>query len=116
MIRIPALQAASSNVQQRIELDQQIVELTLTWNSREEFFYLTITDPLGSTLSGVKVVPEWPLLRQFRGAIEFRGELMVLRTNNEVGDSITYDNLGGGWDLLFLTNSEVDQWEAGRGI
>jgi hypothetical protein len=116
MIEIPTFQSTSANFLQEIELGLQLVQIRITWNSRVEFFFLNFTDQNGNELNGVKIVPNWPLLDWHRGTLEFVGDLIVRKTDEEAGDEITYNNFGNGWNLTYLTAAEVAAWKNDNGF
>ena len=74
------------------ELDGIEYLLTFAWNGREGAWYLSIANNQGNLIrAGIKLVPNWPLLRKVRHEMRPPGELMVL---DEAGVGITLDNLG----------------------
>lgn len=112
MINIPTFQEKSADFTQEIELGGQLVRLHIMYNIRIGFFFLNFTDQEGSILYGIKMVPEWLLLDWHRGTLNFSGDLVIRKTDDEAGDLITYDNFGNGWDLTYVTEAEVEAWEA----
>jgi hypothetical protein len=82
---------------ERVELDSVMFELTLTWNTREEVWMLSIADADGVALaSGVKVVVDYPLFRSVSNADMPAGTMMALDTSgagldpglNELGERV----------------------------
>lgn len=116
MIKIPVFQDVSANFTQQIELAGQVVFIQLIWNTRIDSFFLTFTDQNGSEVKSIKLVANWPILERRKGFIEFDGDLMVRKTDTEVETEITYDNLGNGWDLFYLTEEEINQWKVDNGL
>jgi len=115
-VGIPVFQSISADFTQRIELNGQLVTLRLTYNIRNEFFSLRFTDPDGVQLSGMKLVPNFLLLRPHLPFINFSGDLMVVKDDASLGDEITYDNLGAGWNLYYLTEAEAEAWGTANGM
>lgn len=116
MIQIPTFQNISADFRQEIELESKLVQLQITYNIRNDFFHLDFTDQQGVTLYGIKMVPNWPLLYWHKGPIQFDGDLIIQKTDQEAGNEVTYDNFGNGWDLFYLTPAEVTQWRSDNGF
>jgi hypothetical protein len=116
MIEIPVFQETSADFEQNVNLNQQLVNIRITYNIRNSYFHITVTDVNGGVIRNVKIVPRWPLLKQNRGQIVFDGDLLVLKADNSAVDDITYENFGTGWKLYFLTPSEVQKWEEENGL
>lgn len=117
MIQIPAFQSVSANFAQEINLNDQVVQLDITYNTRSDFFHLNkLTDPDGSILTGIKITPNHLVLDFHKALIDFDGDLIVLKTDEDAGDVITYDNLNNGYSLVYMTPDEVDQWKDDNGL
>ncbi len=116
MIQIPTFQTTSADFLQEIELGGQLVQIRITWNSRNEFFHMTFTDQNENILRGIKMVPDWPLMDWHRGSLEFEGDLIVVKTDEEAGNEITYNNFNNGWDLFYYTIAEVNMWKDDNGF
>jgi hypothetical protein len=116
VIEIPLFQNISADFLQTIKLGNQLVNLRFVWNVRNSFFHLDVIPSLGGSLTGIKVVPRYPLLSQFSGQIEFRGDFLVLKTDNSLGSLITYENFGQGWDLFYVDRSELITWRVENGL
>ena len=43
-------------------------------------------------------------------------EWKKLKTDEDAGDVITYDNLNNGYSLVYMTPDEVDQWKDDNGL
>jgi len=116
MLQIPTFQNKSSNFKQEIQLGDRLVELTIVWNSRSESWYITVVDG-EFTLTGIKLVPDWLLLRQYHSFLpELEGDILVSKENLDVEDRITYENLNNGWTLNYITAEEAEQWEDDNGL
>lgn len=116
MIEISTFQDISADFVQEIELDLQIVTLRIVYNIRNDFFHLNFTDPNGVILYGVKIVPNFPLLRGHKAFILFSGDLFVVKEEQVLGDEITYANFGKGYNLNYFTEEEVNTWETDNGV
>lgn len=118
MERIETFQTLSSNFIQEIILGTRTLLLTFIWNSRSEAWYLTIEDEdSNNILSGIKLVPNWLLIRQYRAQLpNFRGDLIIKKTDEEVEDRISYENLGNGWSFFYASLIEAEQWEDYYGL
>jgi hypothetical protein len=81
------------------ELDGVEYRLTFSWNGREGAWYLTIANLQDTIIrAGIKLVPNWPLLRKVRHEKRPPGELMAL---DDAGVGITLDSLGTDVVLLY---------------
>lgn len=77
-----------------VELDGKTFVLELLWNTRGEFWTLTLLDAAGATLvSGVRLVAEWELLHQFNDDRLPAGYLLVVDMSDLKIDP-TRDDLG----------------------
>ena len=116
MTRIPTFQAQGVDTQQTIELDGFLVTVRITWNERTEYFALSAETENGAAI-GIKLVPGYPLLRSKRSLLpDLPGDFAVLKMDDSLGDDIGYNDLGNGWDLIYLTAEERQTWEAARGL
>lgn len=106
VLRIPTTPSLP-HYRQETELDGSVYQLDFDWNAREAAWYLSLSDISGTLIvAGVKLVPNWPLLRRLRHALRPPGELVVL---DERGVGITFDNLGSDVFLdYFDANSAAD--------
>lgn len=116
MLQIPTFQTVSADSIQTIELNNQIVVLRITYNSRNEFFHLRFTDPDGVQLRGLKMVPDFPLMKRHQALINFSGDLILVKDDQSAGDIVTYENFGNGWNLYYFTEEEVEAWEVTNGL
>lgn len=116
MIKIPVFQNVSADFKQEISLGDQLVQIRLIWNVRAESFFLYFTDQNGNPLNGIKVITNWPMLADHKGFLDFDGDLIVLKTDEDAGLYITYDNFGNVWDLYYLTQDEATAWRTANGL
>ncbi len=116
MIQIPLFQDVSADFTQEIELNGQLIQLRIVYNIRVDFFFLRFTDQLGNPIQGIKIVPNWLLLDSHKGFVDFDGDLIVIKTDENAGNEITYDNFGNGWDLFYLTPDEAEEWRTENGF
>lgn len=116
MIIVPTFQKDSSDFIQTISLGGQTIILQIIYNVRAGYFFLHFTDQEGNKLDGVKMVPNWPLLKQHKALLSFAGDFVIIRADESAGDNITYDNFGTGWQLLYLDETELAAWEAANGL
>ena len=112
---IPVYLTTSSDFSQELELGNQLINMRIKWNVRNGAPHMDFTDDLGVTLYGIKIVPYWPLLRQIKGPTNFKGDLMVLKEDENASTEITYANLGNGQNFYYLTEDEVETWEINNG-
>lgn len=114
---IPTFQTVSSKFVQEIVLDGQLFTVRIHWNSRAQYWLLSIADNAGHSLEGRRLVPNWPVTQQSHFLIPtLPGEILCLQTTENVEGIITYDNLNNGWNLFYLTRQEFREWEASYGI
>lgn len=116
MVIVPMFQVRSADFLQRIELGGSLVIIRMVWNIRSGFFFLSFTDGVGNELTGLKMVPQWPLLTPHRGSIEFTGDLLLVKTDAGAPLIPSYESLGAGWDLVYLTPAEIDLWRTLHGM
>jgi hypothetical protein len=118
MEKIQTFQTNSSNFLQETILGQRVMTIIITWNSRSEAWYLSLKDEdTANELDGIKLVPNWLLIRQYHSQLpNFEGDLIIIKTDNDVEERITYNNLGNGWDLFYVTQDEAEQWEDFYGL
>ena len=91
--------------EQQSELDGELYTLELLWNERDAAWYLSVGDIAGALIaSGIKLVPNWPLLRKVVDARRPAGEIMALDTT---GEGLTRDNLGSAVRLIYIDAESV---------
>lgn len=115
MILIPFDPMKSADQTLRMQLGDQVVELRLIWNTRSERWSMTVSGSFG-TLSGLHLVPDWPLLREREAATLFEGDFIVRALTAAVSERIGYEELGTVWGLCWMTRDEKDAWEAYYGL
>ena len=116
MIKIPTFQRISADASQSIDLDGVRTVLRIVYNTRSRFFYLSARTERGR-IDGIKLVPGYPVLRYKRAALpDLPGDFIVVRTDDSLGETIRYNDLGNGWDLFYITAEEYDAWEDARGL
>lgn len=116
MILIPTFQNLSADFTQEIDLNNQIVNIRLKYNVRNDFFHIQFTDPDGIVLYGIKVVPNYPLLASHSAFLNFSGDIFVVKDDEALEDNITYENFGNGWNLYYFTSEEVESWKVENGL
>lgn len=116
MIKIPVFQSISADFVQEIELNGQIVNIRIVYNIRNSFFHLRFTDSEGTEITGIKIVPNYPLLEAHKAFLDFSGELFVIKVDESAEDIITYDNFGRGYAFYYYTNAEYDAWKVANGL
>lgn len=116
MIKIPFNPQLSGVQKFRIELEAQLVTIQLRWNPRSGYWHLTVIDEFGGRMDGIKVVRDWPLLRQSKGTLDFSGDLIVLPLDATAGELVGFDGLGTTFGLIYMTSTEVEAWEDAHGL
>lgn len=104
MLEIP-LDSQFPAYQQTTELDGRVYELTLLWMARLQAWSLDLAIADGATIvSGLMLIPNWPLLERLRHPERPPGELWVL---DDAGAGITRQNLGREVTLLYLEPEDL---------
>ncbi len=117
MILIPFDPMASADQIVRIQPGNQLIQMRLMWNVRSNFWTMDISGDFGKVL-GLKLVPDWPILRGREATSLLEGDFIVRPLTKEVvgRDSVAYEDLGVKWGLLWMTPDEKDAWEAFYGL
>jgi hypothetical protein len=117
MLEIKTFQEISADTLQTIDLgEDESVRMRIVYNSRSGYFTMSIADQNNVALDGIKIVPNWLLLNQFKGFVDLSGDFIVLKVDEDADSEITYDNFGIGYTLNYLTEDEVNQWKEANGI
>lgn len=96
---------------QQTELDGVLYELSFSWNDRDGSWFLTVRTVDGETISaGMRLVPNWPLLRKVRHEDRPPGELMVFVGG---GQGITRENLGEDAVLAYIPAEDLQEFLGG---
>lgn len=111
MLTLPDLSAQSPDYTYKVTIDRVIYTIRMVWNLRMGAWYLTISNDLGESIAGVRVVANMPLLETHRGRIGLRGDILAL-DNSIVPTDPTYSSFSNGHTLVFMTNAEVAGWKA----
>lgn len=94
----------------------ELVSLRLVFNNRSGFWYADVTYS-GVTMYGVKLVPGWPLLAQYRARLGMPGDLLLLPISADAREySMEYADFGVTWFLYYCNDAEIASWKAHRGI
>lgn len=81
--------------------------LGMDWNEREGSWYLSLSQEDGTAIaSGLRVVPDWPLLRRVTDAVRPPGEIMFRNTNADDAEPGRYD-IGESFVPLYYEESEL---------
>lgn len=92
------------------------VTVRLIYNVRSGFWNMDVTAG-GATLYGVKLVPGWPLLKEYKATFSIVGDFLFLPTSTDARDSVfKYEDLGVVWFAYWLTEAEAAAWEVSRGL
>lgn len=110
MLQIPIYSTNSSDFTQTIELDEVLITIRLKFNVRNENWFITVTTE-NYELKDIKVVSNFPLLRQYKYAIpEISGDFFIQKIDESSDLEVTYDNFGNIFALFYYTDDEVDTW------
>lgn len=116
MNKIPTFQNVSADFTQRIELGNQLVQIRIVYNIRSEHFYLHFEDQDLNKVTGIKIVPDWLLLRSHKAFLNFKGNLIVIKDDAPLAEMITYNSFGNGYNLYYITETEESEWETENGF
>lgn len=99
---------------QTTALDGTDYVLSFRYNSRENAYYLQISDTGGDVLlSGVKLVTNFPLFRSVTDSRLPRGELYALTSTND-DSTAAFGELGRGQRVTLVYVSEAELVAAGK--
>lgn len=108
---VPLRQGVASFVQ-RSSLDGVTFELALSWNDRDQGWYLSIADSNGDPIrSGIRLAFDWPLLIQVVDERRPAGELYAEDLDG-TGIDAGLEDLGGRVRLYYVTAAERAVLEA----
>lgn len=114
MVLLPTFQNRSSRFSYDIELAGELFRLFFSWNARETSWYMDIQDQNeANILTGIKMVPMYQLLRQYRAYDTLpNGDFMLWDLNQDpVNSDVSFDNFGRRYQLLFVSREEIDSGE-----
>lgn len=111
MYIVPIFSNVSSKFIMTSELNEEVFRLSFYWNTREEYWYMSILDPDNvPLLMDIKLVPNYILLTQYKAYSSLpKGDFILydLEQNPATGEA-TFDNLGKRYQLIFLSNEEIE--------
>lgn len=109
--RVP-LQTSVPAFTQRTSMDGVTFQLDVKWNERESAWYISFADADGVLIrSGVRMVVDWPLLRQVADARRPPGELYLIDLDG-TGAEAALDDLDVRVQLIYVTAAEAAVLEA----
>lgn len=112
MVIIPTFQDKASHFRQDIIVDGVALSLRLDFNSRSDYWQMSITDDIYS-LYNKKIVANWPILRQSRALFpSLLGDFVLQKSDLDVAADVDFNNLNNGWSFLYLDRLELAEWEA----
>ena len=117
MKKIPLDPSQSADQTVRFQTEGGLsVALRFTYNVRSGFWCIDVTVG-GTTLTGVKLVPGWPLLHEYRGTVDIGGDFVFLPVSSDARNCpIAYEDIGKVWFLCAFTKSEINAWRSVRGL
>lgn len=90
-----------------IKLEGVRYRLGMDWNEREGSWYMSLTQENGTAIaSGLRVVPDWPLLRRVTGSARPPGEMVFRNTGSEDAEPGRND-IGEMFVPLYYEESEL---------
>lgn len=116
MIQLQAFNTLSSDFSQSLTLGTIVVKIRLVWNIRSGFWTMSVIDANENHVAGIKLVPNYLLLRHHRALLPVPGDLILIRENPYAQEFPTFENLGSAFNLYFLDEDEVIEWEDTNGL
>jgi hypothetical protein len=105
-IAIPPIANTTGSVRWRVRLDGRDYVFTAQWNERETVWTLDVADvDLAAIVSGVVLVPAWPLLTLVTDARRPPGELTIWQSDGNANPP-TLAGLGTASKLLYYEGAE----------
>lgn len=101
---IPFNPSISSRQNFSVNLGELVCEFSMSWNQRVDAWFCDFVTTSGANYS-VRLVESSPLLGKVNRT-GLKGDFRVLKFNSLGPDSISYDNLGTDWQLVFMTDEE----------
>ena len=111
MLQIPVSAQVSADLVHRIDLGGQMVTMRFEWNTRAGAWFLHISDDLGNTMLGVKLVPNWPIFKHYRNAKPITGDIILLPVDDSVNWPPTYDEMGVKWFPFWIDEENANTWK-----
>lgn len=108
---IPFYPSISSRQSFSVNLGEQVCSFSIVWNLRAEAWFCDFKTSEGENFS-VRLTENAPILGAVN-ALGLDGDFRVMKANKLAQDTITYDNLGSDWILVYGTNAE---WETFDGV
>lgn len=89
-------------------LDEELFYIILDWNDEGQYWEMGIRNSAYITVvDGICMVPNYPLLKQFKYPDMPRGELQVTRTRNTNGPIPRDGFVNGQFQLIYMTADEL---------
>ncbi len=116
MLEIPIFQDQFSDFTEIVTLDNIDISLRFAWNTKSEYWMLNEYKEIesGKILNGIKLVLNYPLMFQYPTSLS--GQFLIFLQDSSLGTYITYNSLGAGHNLFYLTDEEFDVWKDSNGF
>ena len=96
--------------------DGTSISVRFIYNVRSEFWNVDVTAG-DLTLYGIKLVPGWPILKEFKALVPIVGDFLFLPVSSDARNyDFEYADIGTAWFLYWITDAEALAWEAARGL
>ena len=83
-------------------------KLELNWNTREQFWYMGVTDANGNVLlAGIKLVLGTFLGRAAHGFSPFKDGVFVCYDSTRKGQEASFDDIGGRVKLRYIPSEDL---------
>jgi hypothetical protein len=92
----------------RVRLDGVFYRFRLAWNTRGEYWTISMRDDTGASLiDGLRITLGVNMLRQFRGSMYPPGRLVAVDTSGSSTDPGRHDLYNRRVQIVYLTAAEV---------
>jgi hypothetical protein len=89
-------------------LDDELFYIIIDWNDSGQYWEMGIRNSSYQTLvDGIAMVPNYPLLWQFRYMDMPLGDLQLVRVNNDNGPPTRDDILTIKYQLVYITRNDI---------
>jgi hypothetical protein len=106
----------ASNTTQQVAFSGRVLQLKILWNEPSGAFFMDISDGLGGSIQGLRLVENFPILANNKAFIDFSGDVLVLREDSSSEEVITYSNFGVSWVPYLVTAEELEAWRLSNGL
>ena len=116
-VQLPVYNEESADFEYNIDLDAVNMTIRLTWNTRVEYWFMSISTT-DTEIQGVKITENFLLLDQYKASLyNIPGDFIIQKISDDIGNNtLTYSNLGVNWGLFYFDEDEVEEFKTENGI